>query len=268
MALFLVSCNSSLYYPSPHKYVNEKELKPRPQEVYVNSSKNNQLMSWFFQATTPKPITVVFAHGNAQNLSSHFRNVHWLLNKGINYLIIGYPGYGSNKGSPSPRTTVEATTLGINWVHKSRPKDAIFLLGQSLGGNIILRALSEYPKPDIFCGIAIEGSFSSYKKIAQFALAQNGLFWFFQWLPYLVIDDSWAIAGHFNDLPHIPYLIIHGSADNIVPFDMGKKLFNQLPSNKVFWGVDGGKHIDTFFKYPSYRDRFVEFIDRHCLTSE
>ncbi len=261
------SCTSFLYFPSAQKYVVEEKMKPRPKPIFLNSTQDKQLMNWFFRATKSpaKTVTVVFTHGNGQNMSAHFRSLYWLPNKGINYLAVEYPGYGPNDGTPSPETTVEATLLAIEWVKTHRPQDAIFLFGQSLGGNVMLRALSEYKHKRTICGIAVEGSFSSYKEAAQEVLAKNWLFWLFQHLPYLLIDDSKAIANNFEALPDIPYLVIHGTRDQTIPIALGRDLFDFLPANKSFWEVQSGQHIDTFFRHPFYRERLVEFIESHCL---
>lgn len=265
----LTACTSFLYYPESRKYIDEQKLSPGPRSVYVKSTQDSQLMSWFFEANQKKskPITVIFTHGNGQNMSTHFRSLYWLLNHGINYLIVGYPGYGPNAGSPSPETTVEATTLAMDWVFKNRPNDAVFLFGQSLGGNVALQALSESSHATQFCGVGIESSFASYKQAAQGILSKHWLLWSFQWLPYLVISDTKSIAKNFKKLPKVPYLVIHGDQDQVISNQLGQDLFDQLPEGqKVFWPIKGGRHINTFIHHPRYREQFLQFIQKHCLS--
>ncbi len=269
VALMSNACTSMLYFPSDLRYVNEKKLDPVPEEVYVTNADGQELMSWYFKANekVKKPITIVFTHGNGQNMSTHFRSLYWLPPKGVSFIVVGYPGYGPNPGKPSPPSTIESTQLVLDWVRKHQPKDKLFVFGQSLGGNVMLSAISEYQHKNEICGVAIEGSFLSYKKVSQTFLSRNWLTWPFQWLTYLVINDSRSISNHYKKLPDIPYLVMHGDQDHIVPFEMGEKLFAKLPTKKTFWKINGGKHIDTFARFPPYRDKFLDFIAQSCLSS-
>lgn len=266
----LSSCSSLLYFPSGARYINEKNLPIAPEEIFLKSSEDKQLMSWFFKSSNTKKsqVTIIFSHGNGQNMSAHFRSLYWLLDLGINYLIVEYPGYGPNDGTPSPRSTIESVTLAMDWTRKNRPEDKILLFGQSLGGNVMLRALSEYSEKKSFCAVAIESSFASYKEVAQSILAKKWFLWPFQWLPYLLLSDSRAIVSNFKELPDLPYFIIHGDRDKIVPFSLGKKLYKKLPANKSFLKVDGGRHIDTFYKHQEHRKDFLDFISKNCHLAD
>jgi fermentation-respiration switch protein FrsA (DUF1100 family) len=42
----------------------------------------------------------------------------------------------------------------------------------------------------------------------------------------------------------VPLLIIHGTHDEIIPFAMGKQLFDAANQPKQFWAVEGAGHND------------------------
>ena len=49
----------------------------KPEEVYFENTEHQKLHAWWFSAVNLKPVeqtkgTIVFFHGNAQNLTSHF----------------------------------------------------------------------------------------------------------------------------------------------------------------------------------------------------
>ncbi len=266
---FYLGCNSLLYYPNSYRYVNEKVLPYKPQDIELTADEHSDLLSWYFESKSNlrKPITIIFAHGNGQNISSHFRSLYWVLDHGINFLIVGYPGYGPNSGSASPSSTVETVTSAINWIKIHRPKDSILIYGQSLGGNVALRAVSENSEVS-YCGVAIEGSFLSYKKAAQQTMARSWLLWSFQFLPYVLISDSKSIKENLKNLPRTNYLVIHGTEDQSISFKLGSELYNQLPEAKQFWTIEGGKHIDTFARHPSKRNEFLKFINQNCLSKQ
>lgn len=261
-----VSCTNMLYYPNDYKYVNEKALSYPPKDVELQVHQHKDILNWYFEPkpNTRQPVTIVFAHGNGQNMSAHYRSLYWILDEGVNLFAVGYPGYGPNSGSPTPENTVKSVIAAIEWVKINRPNDSIFLYGQSLGGNVMLRAFSDYPDPKV-CAVAVEGTFASYKKAAQKTLSKSNLLWLFQWLPYLVIDDSKAIKNNIAKLPKSQYLVIHGEQDQAISINLGRQLFEELPDKKQFWAVKGGKHIDTFARHGEYRKKFVKFLKENCL---
>jgi fermentation-respiration switch protein FrsA (DUF1100 family) len=55
-------------------------------------------------------------------------------------------------------------------------------------------------------------------------------------------------------------LIIHGDRDEVIPFDLGRKLFDAAPEPKSFWAVNGGHHNDILMSAgPQYREALREF---------
>ncbi len=266
----LSACNSLLYFPNSTRYVNEKKLEFQPTEVVLPYKEHSDHLSWYFESDQKnrKPITIVFTHGNGQNMSAHFRSLYWSVFEGFNFLIVGYPGYGPNEGSPSARATVEVTKEAIRWVQKNRPSDSILIFGQSLGGNIALRAVSEMQDFSP-CAVAIEGSFLSYRKIASATLKRSWFTWPFQWLPYLVVGDANSAGKNIQAVPaSAAYLVIHGTKDETIPFEMGKELYDSLPEKKTFWAVENGQHIDTFYRHKEYRPQFLNFIQQNCLLKK
>jgi uncharacterized protein len=266
-ALLICSCTSVFYYPTAYRYTHESLLQPPPQEIYLHTNSAKDLLSWYFESPESQrlPVSFVFAHGNAQNISAHYRSLHWITEHGLSYLIVGYPGYGPNSGKPSPQSTVESVVSAIQWIKKNRPDHRIVLLGQSLGGNVILRALTKEGDQSI-CAVVIEGSFSSYQRVAQKTLAKHWLTWPLQWLSYLLISDNESIMAHKKALKPNSYLVIHGDQDQAVPFAEGQKLYEMLPDDKAFWRIEGGQHIDTFARHPEFKTKFISFIKAKCTN--
>lgn len=265
--LGLSSCSGLLYYPTTIKYVNEAELKHTPAEIFLKYDEQTELVAWYFEAPKEKRknFTFVFFHGNGQNISSHFQSLYWILDYGYNFLIFDYLGYGPNPGQPSPENTVESGKIAINWVKTNRPHDAIGIFGQSLGGNVALRTMSEL---DNFysCVSVIESSFLSYQNIAQAMMRKRWLTWPFQFLPYLVMSDTKAAATNLSRLTESNYIIIHSKTDAIVPYNFGVEVFEKLPQKKQFWEVDTGYHADAFFRKTELREKLTKEIQKNCLN--
>ena len=62
-------------------------------------------------------------------------------------------------------------------------------------------------------------------------------------------------AGHFESEKKIgrlksPILVIHGTSDEIIPYDLGLKLFNAYAGEKKLITVNGGRHNDLEYTDP------------------
>ena len=62
----------------------------------------------------------------------------------------------------------------------------------------------------------------------------------------LLIADRFATLEKAPDI-HVPTLVIHGDADEIVPFAMGQKVAAAIPGAR-FLRVPGGRHGDLFVR--------------------
>jgi fermentation-respiration switch protein FrsA (DUF1100 family) len=76
--------------------------------------------------------------------------------------------------------------------------------------------------------------------------------------------EKW-LKGRFNSLgraPQVrcPVLMLHGDADDIVPFRLGRQLFEALPQPKTFVTLPGAGHNDTYLVGgPAYFSRLAAF---------
>src|SRR5262245_39943051 len=92
------SCSHVFYQPSPKQYVNPAQFKLKYENLSFQSADGTKLNGWFFPAKTKKPKgTIVQFHGNAQNISTHFFSLIWLIEEGYNFFTFDYRGYGKSE---------------------------------------------------------------------------------------------------------------------------------------------------------------------------
>lgn len=242
---FFIGCSSLLYYPSKDQLYDPKQVKLEFEEVQFNDGKN-QLHAWWFPSRnkTAKG-TFVYFHGNAENLSSHFLSLSWLPENGFNYFIFDYPGYGKSQGEPSPEANVSAGIAALKWVHSSKDERPLIVYGQSMGGIIAMRSVSELKEQIPFQVLIADGTFSSFQRIARQKLAEHWLTWLFQPLAYLVLSDKWAAEP--DKISPIPLLVMHGDHDEVIPIKSGERIFNDAKEPKAFIPIAGGHHGDLFW---------------------
>lgn len=243
--VLLNSCSSFLYYPNRYLYTQPKKLPFHPSEELIALDQNVTLHGWHFSnEARAEKACVVFFHGNGQNRSAHFVHLYWLVEYGFDFFIFDYPGYGQSNGEPSPKSTVQAAIAVIERVSQSCNKIAVY--GHSLGGQIAMRAVWELRNkltPDL---LIVDSTFLSYQEVSSKILQKSIITWLFSPLAYILISDSYAIGNKLQDLQNIPLVVIHSKKDEIIPFELGKNVFESAKNDKQFWIKNSGGHQETF----------------------
>lgn len=261
--LSLTGCSSMFYYPSKLKFYSPARVQLQEEDVFFKSSLGDSIHAWWFAAKTPKAKgTVVFFHGNAENLTTHFLMLSWLPDQGYNYLIFDYPGYGVSSGKPDQDNTVAAGVAALEWVHQHKDSQPLIVYGQSLGGAIALRsaeiAKAKVPLRDLI----IESGFDSYRGMGRQVLRRSWITWLFQPLTYILLSDRGAVHDVSSFSP-IPLLLIHGDADNIVQFESSQNLYKLAKEPKTFWTIPGGLHGNMYFiENGKYRRQLLDYLDK------
>jgi pimeloyl-ACP methyl ester carboxylesterase len=179
---------------------------------------------------------VLYLHGNGSNVGANVEHANRFHRLGLSVFAIDYRGYGKSQGDfPSESQVYEDAQLAWDYLVKQRGVNPhqIYIYGHSLGGAIAIDLAVRHPEA---AGLIVEGSFTSTRAMVDF---QKGLFWLFP------ID--WLLTQRFDSLSKVdrlqmPVLFIHGTADNVVPVEMSKKLFDAAPEPKQLYIVPDGGH--------------------------
>lgn len=221
-----------MYHPSAKNYSPEK-ITFQYEEVFIPSSDNIGLKSWF-SFDLPSKKTILFFHGNAGELDARIYKLNILKDLGLNFLIISYRGYSGNKGKPSEKGFYEDAQSAVKWLeNKGIKKENIILYGESIGTGVATETASR----DKYAGVILESPFTSLvdmgKKLYPF-------------LPVSILQKDRYENDKKIKLIQYPILIMHGKADTIVPFDMGKKLYDKAQEPKFNFFPEDDNHMMAF----------------------
>lgn len=259
----LTACMSVVYSPRvPRtKFYDPKQVELSYEDVDFYNADGTLLAGWWFDSKTkPAKGTVVFFHGNGENLTTHFLSMSWLPAEGYNYFIFDYPGYGVSDGVPSPDTVLSSGKAAIQWVHDNKDSSPLIIYGQSLGGNIAHRAVLDMKDQIAIKALILDGTFLSYRSVGRDVLSRHWLTWLFQPLGWLLMSDTYAP----KDLARrgtIPLLVMHGQKDSVVMPKFGEQLYNESPEPKTFWKIEKGHHGDSFWgDNKEYRQKLLDFL--------
>ncbi|PTN11738.1 alpha/beta hydrolase [Nitrosomonas aestuarii] len=263
--LLLYGCSGLFYYPDDkHRFYDPQAAGYSPENIFFTDVAQRKLHGWWFPAKkSPAKATIIFFHGNAENLTSHFLQLAWVSAEHYNLFIFDYPGFGRSEGKPTPKSCLESGYAAVDWVNKHRANNGpIIIYGQSVGGIIALRTAID-KKTEINLKLVVaDSTFDSFQQIARVKLSRHWLTWPMQPLSYILLNDRWA-PDNLESLSPVLVLVIHGEKDRIVEPMFSDMIFEKLVEPKTLWKIPGGGHIDVFWGHEfKYRSKFLTFIER------
>ncbi|HEB58558.1 MAG TPA: alpha/beta hydrolase [Gammaproteobacteria bacterium] len=221
------------------------------EDVHLETSDGARLHGWFIPAGGEHPRgTLLFLHGNAGNISHRGDSVRIFHRLGLDILIIDYRGYGQSSGSPSEEGlyTDARTAWHYLTVQRNIPAHQITLFGRSLGGVVATRLASEV-RP---ARLIVESSFSSARDMARSMMP---------WLSHLlVMRFDFDAARYIRDV-QVPVLILHSPQDEIIPFALGQRLYQQARQPKTFVRLHGVHNYGFILSQPAYQRALQAFLD-------
>ena len=222
-----------LYLPSENNYLDD-QIDFNFREVFIDVEKNLKLKAWLIENDFKNKKTLVFFHGNAGNLSNRTYKLNQLSKLDLNIIILAWRSFSGNEGEPSEQNLYNDAKKTINWLNSRGVKNKnIILYGESLGTGIAV----ELGQTNQFGGIILESPFTSMTNAAKNI---------YPWLPVkYLLKDKYDSEKKIKNL-QIPILIMHGKKDNIVPFKMGKKLYDLANNPKFFYFTENDDHMMTF----------------------
>ena len=237
-----------LYHPSENNYQNDK-IQFSYDEIFIKVDDKIKLKSWIINKNLKKFKTLLFFHGNAGELSNRIYKLNELNKLDINILLISWRGFSGNEGLPTEDNLYKDAQAAIKWLNRKEVENnKIILYGESLGTGVAV----EIGKKNNFNSIILESPFTSMENAAKI---------YYPYLPVkLLLKDKYNSISKIKKIT-TPILIMHGKKDDIVPFSMGKELFEKANNPKYSYFTSDDDHMMEF------NDQILKsiknFIDKH-----
>jgi fermentation-respiration switch protein FrsA (DUF1100 family) len=262
-ALLLAGCTRVFFQPMRPLVRTPAAAGLEWEDVSLRAADGTTLFAWFLpvKAGTPRG-TILFLHGNAENISTHLGSVWWLPARGYQVLLLDYRGYGKSSGKASlagVQLDIDAALSAL----RARPDvdpARIVLLGQSLGGALALHYTANGAQREVIRAVVTDSAFSSYRGIARELIAAGWLTGLLRWPLALVIDDDYSPIRSVQRIAPTPLLLIHGTRDTIVPADHARLLFDAAGEPRTLWLVPEAGHIGSLQR-PDIRDRLIDYLN-------
>ena len=202
-------------------------------EVKIETKDGLSLLSWFYRGKLEKPLIIYF-QGNAGNISDRDYKARFLIDNDYSVLLLGYRGYGGNKGQPSEEGLRKDGEAALEFATREGFQVSdIILYGESLGTGVVV----DLGTRAMFKGIVLEAPYTSIEALAK------KRYWFIP-VTYLLKDkfDSISKVSQLTS----PTLVLHGDSDKVINVDCGKQLYDAIPQPKNFTAFSGGGHSNLF----------------------
>jgi len=242
--------DSMMFHPEPGAQIRPEQVGAEGHDVFLTTEDRVRIHA-FFLPSAGATRAILFLHGNAGNASHRLPNAAALLRStGSQVLLLDYRGYGLSEGRPTEAGIYADARAGLAWLVSEAgiPESRIVVFGRSLGGAVAIDLVHDRR----IAGLILESTFSSAGAIARSHFGALG---------------EWAARGRFENDAKIadlraPLLFFHGDRDEIVAYELGRRLFDAAPEPKQFETIRGAGHNDTVeIGGRAYFDRIARFVD-------
>lgn len=240
-----------VFHPESELHLTPSYAGMEFESVTFETIDEEDIHGWFIPHEHARA-TLLYFHGNAGNMSDRVESVKMLHSLRLNVFIIDYRGYGQSSGSPSEAGTYRDARAAWYYLTETRNISAenILLYGRSLGGAVAIE-LATRVQP----GAMIIGStFTSARDMAR------------KMFPYVPVGILMSISYNSEERIeniNIPTLFTHSVNDDLIPFELGNRLYNAANEPKRFVELQGGHNDNVFVSREKYLSAIDNFIAEH-----
>ncbi|MFB2894409.1 alpha/beta hydrolase [Aerosakkonemataceae cyanobacterium BLCC-F50] len=209
-----------IFLPQPSTYQDNNQ-------ILKLTTKDGVKISAIYLPNPQAKFTILYSHGNAEDLGDNFQILEGLRNLGFAVFAYDYRGYGTSQGNPTEKNAYKDIDAAYDYLTQNlgvTPKK-IILYGRSVGGGPSVDLASRQP----IGGLILENTFvSTFRVVTQ--------------IPLFPFDK-------FNNIAKIkkvrsPVLVLYGKADRVIPYWHGRELFAAANEPKRVLVVETAGHND------------------------
>ncbi len=217
--------------------------------VRLNTDDGETLHGWWIPAPDTARGTLLFFHGNAGNISGRLESVQQFHRLGLNVLIVDYRGYGQSTGSPSEAGIYRDAETCWDYLRTQQGAEpqGIVLFGRSMGGGPATWLAAKH-QPG---AVILESVFTNVPDVGAHH---------YSFLPVRALATN-----QFDNLSRVadieaPKLFIHSREDRVVPFALGRQVYEAASPPKQFLEIQGGHNDGFLVSAEEYLRTIDEFL--------
>jgi uncharacterized protein len=245
-------------FPAPRAALPDpKAVLGYGERVELTTRDGARLVGWYLAAkggegrrgAATSSAALLWFYGNGETIAAIWPIIRDFQPPNAALLVLDYPGYGASGGKASEAGMYEAADLAYEAI-LARPETdprRVYVYGRSLG----TAAATHLAATREVAGLILESPYTSAKGMA----ARH----------YRIVPTALVRLGldNIGRMPriHCPTLIFHGTADMIVPIQMGREVAAAAGGPVEFVMIEGSGHNETYdMGGPRYRDKIAAFV--------
>ena len=219
-----------LFLPDSERISPQQARLSGVSEEVIPTPDGEQLVAWWAPPQPGKPVILYF-HGNGGNLASRAGRMQLFQQAGFGALMLADRGYSGSTGTPSETALVADAMLAFDrLVTRGVPAGRIVVFGESLGTGLAVQVAAGRAAG----GLILDSPYTSLVDVAASRLP---------WIPV-----RWLMSDRFDSFSAIgtvraPLLVIHGDQDEVVPYELGARLFAAANEPKRMLTLPGAGHV-------------------------
>lgn len=230
-------------------------------DVRLTTSDGVELAAWY---TPPQNgVVVLSAHGFPGH---RVAGVHALFARhGYGVLSWDMRAQGESGGA--------TCTMGFNEVYDAQAAleyalaqpgvEHVYAYGQSMGAVTVIRAAAVEPRIE---AVVADSAFYNLRAMSQNVMdipLAGPLTIFFAELEAGIDTNQVSAVAVIGQLAPRPVFIIQGDADELIPLDSGRRLFDAAGEPRQLWLAPGAPHVGVMSLFPEeYERRVIAFFDQ------
>jgi fermentation-respiration switch protein FrsA (DUF1100 family) len=189
---------------------------------------------------------------------------------GNNVLLFDFRGRGDSDIAPLSLAHKELpdARAAIRYARERMPNGKIGVIGYSMGAAVALLVTAADPN---IAAVVADSPFASIRDVLENAYKLRRL------PPRFLLELSdvinrWRYGYQFEAVRPVdvvgqiaprPLLVIHGTADSLIPAEQGQQVYDAAGEPKELWLVPDAIHCGAYFvDRPAYVERVAAFFDR------
>jgi uncharacterized protein len=236
---------NSMFFPS-----HDGDWGGAPEDVWFTASDGVRLHGWLFRAAQPDAPMIVWCHGNAGNITDRAPMAAEFARRGVSVFVFDWRGYGKSESAPSESGLYRDVLAAYDFAVAKLGAKSVVAYGESLGGPYAAFLAKERKVR----AVVIENSFPSLTALGNALYRPVPLGWF---VPFAMTTTRWLNEAG------APVLVIHCRRDQVIPFELGQRLYDELRVPKEMVVCETGGHCEMASVEPErYYQSVVRFVTR------
>ena len=258
LALGLFFKDRLIFHPVSESYGTPPNYSLPFEERWLTTAGGDSVRAWRILRRTgsESKTTILLFQGNSGNMTMMLDRMSAFHFLGFEVFSVDYPGYGPSPGRPSEEALYQSAAALRQWAAETgADAGQIIAYGFSLGGGVASYLAAEKKA----AALILDSTFTKLRDVPGDQLP------FLRPYLYLILGRAFDTEGRLSRDITCPLLVIHAPGDDVVPYKLGQRNFQQYRHQKKM-ASGTGDHMGFLLNQKLYLSDIKNLAD--SLTEE